>query len=154
MILQDVMTTEPITVESEDFVIDAVKVFRDNRINGAPVMKEKKFVGLLTNEQVLDFMEIHEFGKELLFPAPFDFIEAIIDMKAEIDEVEREFQRIKKSKIGDIMKKDPITASPSMHVSEAADLMTENGLTHLPIIESEKLVGLVTRSDLVKSLIQ
>ncbi|MCD4740269.1 CBS domain-containing protein [archaeon] len=153
MILEEVMTKNPITVEADDHILDAVKVLRENKINGVPVMKDGKFVGLLTNEELLDFMEVHEFGRQLLLPAPLDVMEAVINYQAELTEVEKEFERMKNSKVKDVMEQNPITAEGDMHVSEAADVMTENHITHLPVIKNDKLVGLVTRSDLLKSLI-
>ncbi|MCD6522123.1 MAG: CBS domain-containing protein [Candidatus Diapherotrites archaeon] len=153
MLVKEVMTKKPITVKENDFILDVIKLFKKHRIRGAPVVKKGKLVGLITEKHILDFMEVHDFGSRLVLPAPFDFIEAVIDAHAEVYEVEREFNKLKHGYVKDLMDKNPVTVTPDTHVSEAADIMTEKGITHLPVVEKGKLVGLVTRTDLLKSLV-
>lgn len=157
MLVKEVMTKKPVTFGPEDKIVDAIQVLKDESINGAPVMDKNKFVGLLTTEDVLDYMEIHDFAKEyakdIILPIPFDAVELILEMREEMDEIKKEVNKIKKTKVKEIMNKKPVTVGPSMHVSEAAVLMSDKKITHLPVVEEGKLLGLVTRSDLLKSLI-
>ncbi|MCD6414166.1 MAG: CBS domain-containing protein [Candidatus Diapherotrites archaeon] len=151
MLVKDVMIKEPITLSPNEPIVDAIRKFKKEKISGAPVVEEGKLVGLLTNEQILKFMEVHEFGAELILPSPFDVIEVAEDLWAEIDEAENEFSKLKHNRVKDIMDKSPVTAKPEMHVTEAADIMSKKKLTHLPVVENGKLLGLVTRADLTKT---
>jgi CBS domain-containing protein len=51
--------------------------------------------------------------------------------------------------VRDIMTTDPITVQPSMSVTDAARLMVDKGIGALPVVEGNKLVGLVTEGDLI-----
>ncbi len=51
-----------------------------------------------------------------------------------------------------LMSPDPIPVAPQQSVAEAAQLMTEKGIRHLPVMDGDRLVGLVTRSSLAKAL--
>lgn len=153
MLVKEIMTKKPKTLSTDMNIHDVVQFFRKHRIRGAPVVKDGKLVGLLTERELLDFMEVHEFGGKLWMPAPFDFVEAVLDVKQEVYEVRKEFEKLRNSSVESVMNTDFVTIHPDAHVSEVADLMTENSLTHVPVIEGDTLVGLVTRSDLIKSLL-
>lgn len=51
--------------------------------------------------------------------------------------------------VRDIMTADPITAAADMAVTDAAKLMVDRGIGALPVVEADKLVGLVTEGDLI-----
>ncbi len=153
MLVKDIMTRKPKTISAGMSIHDVVQFFRKHRIRGAPVVEGNKLVGLLTERELLDFMEVHEFGGKLWMPAPFDFIEAVLDVKEEVYEVRKEFEKLRKARVESVMNTDFVTVHPDTHVSEVADLMTEGSLTHVPVVDGDTLVGLVTRSDLIKSLL-
>ena len=153
MLVKQIMTKNPKTVPADMSVHEVVAFFRKKRITGAPVTKKNKLVGIITEFDILDFMEVHEFGGKLWMPMPFDFIEAVLDAKQEVYEVRKEFTKLKNATIEKVMSADIVTVTPDTHVSEVADTMTEANLTHVPVVEDGKLVGLVTRSDLIKSLL-
>ncbi|MBN3037655.1 MAG: CBS domain-containing protein [Candidatus Diapherotrites archaeon] len=153
MLVRDVMTKDVHKLKPEDYVLDAVKLFKKHHVSGAPVEENGRLVGLLSERDVLQYLEVHEFGKHLVLPAPFDIIEAVLDMQAEVEEVRREFDKLKHAYIKDIMKKEVITIHPDAHVSEAADIMLEKHVNRLPVVESGKVMGIVTRSDILKSLL-
>lgn len=153
MEVKDIMTKKPKTISPDTTVHEVVEFFRKHRIRGAPVVKGNKLIGMITERDLLDFMEIHEFGGKLWLPAPFDFIEAVLDAKQEEYEVRKEFNKLKNATAEKVMVTEFVTIAPTAHVSEVADLMTENNLTHVPVVEEDTLVGLVTRSDLIKSLL-
>ncbi|MFC2174292.1 CBS domain-containing protein [archaeon] len=153
MLVKEIMTKNPKTVDADTTVHEVVELFRKHRIRGVPVVKKHQLVGIITEYDLLDFMELHEFGGKLWLPAPFDFIEAVLDAKQEVYEVRKEFEKLRKATAETVMSPEVVTVAPSTHVSEVADLMTEANLTHVPVIEDDKLVGLVTRSDLIKSML-
>jgi CBS domain-containing protein len=55
--------------------------------------------------------------------------------------------------VQDIMERDVITARPEQSVEECMAIMTEKRVRHLPVLEKEKLIGIVSIGDLVKSII-
>ncbi len=51
------MTPNPITVEADDALLDAVRLMRERKIGGAPVVQDGKLVGIVTETDLLDFLE-------------------------------------------------------------------------------------------------
>jgi len=56
-------------------------------------------------------------------------------------------------RISDLLGRTPITVSPAASVTEAANLMLESHIKHLPVVDGERLVGIVDMSDAVKGLL-
>ena len=56
-----------------------------------------------------------------------------------------------KTRVSDIMSKPLIAATPNMHAQEAAKLMLERNIRKLPVVENERLIGLVTLTDLISA---
>ncbi len=153
MEVQDVMNKRPIRVRKGDYILDIVKKFQDKRIRAAPVCDGDTLLGVVSEKDILDFMEVHEFGTKLWLPAPFDFIEAVLSAKEEVHEVELDFAKLKKATAEEIMGEYPKVVSPEDHVSKVADIMSEYTETLVPVLENDKLVGIVTRTDLIKTLL-
>jgi CBS domain-containing protein len=152
MQVREVMNKRPIKVKKSAYIIDIIKLFRDKRIHAAPVCDGDKLLGVVSEKDILDFMEIHDFETKLWLPAPFDFIEAVLDAKAEVKEIQDDFNKLKKATASDIMGDYPTVVSPDDHVSKVADIMSEYKETLVPVVEKKKLVGIVTRSDLIRAI--
>lgn len=60
----------------------------------------------------------------------------------------------KETPVGDIMSGNVITVSPDSTIDECMNLMTNNFIRHLPVIENDKLIGLISIGDVVKYIIQ
>jgi CBS domain-containing protein len=56
--------------------------------------------------------------------------------------------------IKDVMTKELITITPSHTVNECMTLMTDNHIRHLPVLENDKLVGMISIGDIVKDVIE
>ena len=152
MKVRDVMNTKPITIGPDANLGELIALFKENNIRVAPVVDRGKLVGIVSQCDVLDVLEVHGFSG-LWLPAPFDFIEAVLDLKEGVMEVKKKFDELKTTRVRDIMEKNVHTASLDMHVSKAAEIMTEKDFTLLPVIDQGRLVGVVTRSDLVRSML-
>ena len=59
-----------------------------------------------------------------------------------------------KTRVSDIMSKPLIVATPDMHAQEASKLMLERNIRRLPVVENERLIGLVTLTDLISASVQ
>ncbi|KYH29091.1 CBS domain-containing protein [Clostridium colicanis] len=59
-----------------------------------------------------------------------------------------EGQNVKQQKVKDIMTSNPVTGTPNMDVHEAARIMSERQIRRLPIVENDKVVGIVALGDL------
>jgi CBS domain-containing protein len=60
----------------------------------------------------------------------------------------------KDTKIGDLMTPNPFTVSPESSIEECMQLMTAKHIRHLPVVENEKLIGMISIGDVVKNVIE
>jgi CBS domain-containing protein len=52
-----------------------------------------------------------------------------------------------KTRVSEFMTEDPVTASPDMIICEAAEIMGENGFRRIPVVENQKVVGILSAAD-------
>src|SRR5512136_3322716 len=122
MRIRDVMTKNPITVDSETLVLDAQKIMKENNIRRLPVVDKGSLVGIVTQHDLLQAspspatsLSIHELNYHL-----------------------------SKMKVKEIMKKDPVTLTPDTPFEEALRLGQEKKIGAFPIVENGKVVGIAT----------
>jgi acetoin utilization protein AcuB len=131
MFVRDYMTLNPVTVKPEDSVGDALKLLKEHSIRRLPVMVKDSLVGLVTEQ-------------DLLKASP----SAATSLS--VWEINYLFPKIK---IKDVMAKELITVTADMILEEAALVMRENNISSLPVMENDKLVAIITESDLFKAFI-
>lgn len=131
MYVRDYMSVNPITVEPQDTVGDALERLKDHSVRRLPVVSKGKLVGLVTKTDLIKAS-----------PSPATSLS--------IHEINYLFPKIK---IKDIMTTDLITVSPDTAIEEAAVIMRENKFGTLVVVNKGKLVGLITESDLFKAFI-
>jgi CBS domain-containing protein len=59
----------------------------------------------------------------------------------------------KNTKVFEIMAADPVTVHPDQTVQECMEIMTDRHVRHLPVVENEKIIGMVSIGDVVRSII-
>jgi CBS domain-containing protein len=58
------------------------------------------------------------------------------------------------ARLEDVMTRSPLTVDPDVHIVDAARLMGERGIRHLPVVEGENLHGMVGIRDVLRSLVE
>lgn len=130
MRIRDLMTKNPITVESDTLVLDAQKIMSEHNIRRLPVVDKGKLKGIITKHDLLEAS-----------PSPATSLS-----------VHELNYLLSKMKVKEIMKKDPITLTPDMPFEEALRIGQEKKIGSFPVVENGKLVGIATESDIVRSL--
>lgn len=131
MFVREYMTTSPVTVTPEDSLGEALRLMKEHSIRRLPVMAKGKIAGLVTEQ---DLMKASPSSATSL----------------SIWEINYLFPKIK---IKDIMTKEIFTVTPETILEEAALLMQENQISTLPVLDGDKLVGIITESDIFKAFI-
>lgn len=127
---------------------------RQRRISGAPVVEEKKVVGIVSERDIMKLIEEHDINLNLILPSPFDVVELPLRMKHEIDEIMEVIKKTAATAVEEIMTKRVITISPDATVAEATKIMGIEMINRLPVVDKEgKLVGIVTRGDVIGTLV-
>jgi acetoin utilization protein AcuB len=130
MRIRDVMTKNPITVDSESLVLDAQRIMKENNIRRLPIVDKGKLVGIVTKHDLLEAspspatsLSIHELNYLLA-----------------------------KMKVKEVMKKNPLTLTPDTPFEEALRFGQDKKIGSFPVMDKGKLVGIITESDIVRFL--
>ncbi len=150
--VQKVMTREVITAESQDSVIDIIKKLSENDISGVPVVDDEyNVIGIISEKDILRALKTESRTLSLIFPSSHALgmsFEESVDHR----ELKEALKEIKKMKIKDIMNKDVIAIDPSMTLAEGANIMIKHNINRIPVVKKEKLIGIVTRGDIIKGI--
>ncbi len=143
MIVSDIMTREVTSVAPGAKLEDAVHLMAERRLSGLPVVdKDGSVVGLLTEGDLLRRVEIGTLGKGHGWLAMI-FLPATCAC---------DYVRTHARSVEMLMSGDVISIAPGAGLAEAARLMQKHRIKRLPVIEKGRLVGIVSRSDIIKTL--
>ncbi len=131
MLVRDYMSLSPITVSPEDSVGHALQLMKDHSIRRLPVVSKDKIVGIVTRQ-------------DLLRASPSSAT------SLSVWEINYLFPKIK---ISEVMTRKVISISPESVLEQAALVMRENSVSALPVVENNRLVAIITESDIFKALI-
>ncbi len=147
------MKTDVIYFNPEDSVFDAAKGFSVNNISGAPVVKDGKVVGVISESDIIKFMKLKFPEEKFEVNEPHTISLIVMFMLKDQIEFKKELQRISKIKVKDVMSKIVLHTHPEANLHEVATLMDAHDINRLPVIVEGKLVGIIARADLIKALI-
>ena len=148
MRVKDIMTRQVVTLSPEESIEEAAKKLRDNRISGAPVVEGGRIAGIVSEADLMKLFE-SEMSISLVLPSPLEIIELPVKMHRQLREAAR---RLSVRKVKDIMTREVITIDEDASVEEAARKMARHRINRLPVLREGKLVGIVTRGDVIKAL--
>ncbi len=137
-----------------DSVFEVAKVFSKNNISGAPVVKNDKVVGVITEGDLLNFLKIKLPEVNGLAEEPHVLTLMIANFVKEGLEFINEAKKISKTKVDNFMSKEIISIGPEANILEAAQIMATCKVNGLPVISNDKLVGIISRADLIKALLE
>ena len=144
---KDIMTTEVITISPETEVAQTAKLLLTNRINGLPVVNEAgELVGILCQSDLI----IQQ--KNIPIPSLFTLLDGFIPLTSS-KKLDREVEKIAATTAADAMTANPVTVNPDTGIEEIAALMVEKNYHTLPVMDGDKIVGIVGKEDVLKTLI-
>jgi len=144
---QDIMTREVITISPEADITEAVKILLDKGINGLPVIDgEGHLVGILCQSDLVRMQ------KSLPIPSLFTLLDGFVPLSSSAL-LDAEVKRIAASKVSDAMSTKVVTIEPDMTIDEIAALMVDKKFHTLPVTHDGKLLGIVGKKDVLKTLI-
>jgi len=147
--VRDVMTSSVITLNVTDNLHDATVKFAINGISGAPVLDESgKLVGMLSESDILEFIKQFQEKIKMEYPS-ISFLSLPLDQIVDDEEALRTYQEISSKKVEEIMRRDLETVDPDAPLTDAIDLMLQNDMKRIPVMEHERVVGIITCSDII-----
>ena len=144
--VKDIMTKKLITVSPEMEITHAAKLLLEKRINGVPVVEEGgKMVGILCQSDLITQQ------KRFPIPSVFTLLDGIIPLTS-TKRIEKEAQKISATTVAHAMTPNPVTVTSEMSIEDVATIMVDKNFHTLPVVDKEKLVGIVSKEDMLKTL--
>ena len=145
--VKDIMTREVITVTPDTEILKAAQLLLEKRINGLPVVDEAgQLVGLLCQSDLVAQQ------KKIPLPSLFTLLEGFVPLTS-MKRIDREVEKIAAVTVGQAMTPDPVTVDPHTDIEEVAALMADKKYHTLPVIEDGRLVGIVGKEDVLRTLL-
>ncbi len=153
MDIGSIMNKKVITLSPNMTIRGAYETFVKNNISGAPVVDSRgRLLGILTVKDILKVIKsrMEDIGI-YVFPTPFDFMDTI---PMEIPEENRaDFESISNILVEEIMERKVHYVTPNTDIFDALSLLVKKEVSRLPVVDEDKrVVGIVTRSDLLKAI--
>ena len=132
MLIKEWMSTSVITINDNDSLNDAIKLFESRVISMLPVLKDGKVVGIITDGDVKKAM-----------PSDANTLDKF-EIPSLLDTV----------KIKSVMSKPVITTSVDHTVDEAARNMLKKGISGMPVLDhKDRIEGIITKSDVFRCFV-
>lgn len=151
MLAKDLMKKDVVCFAPEDSIFHVAKTFSSKNISGAPVVENDKLVGIISETDLIKFIKMQtverahpELGVSL----------SLVDLLRRYVSMRREFKEISKVKVRGVMNKHVVCVNPNTTLPEVAEIMDKYDIHRVPVVENGKLVGIISRSDLIRSLIK
>jgi CBS domain-containing protein len=138
----DIMEENWPTLSPEQTVEDAIKLFAESSISGAPVVEDGRLAGIVTEGDLI-FQDA-----DIKSPGFLDILGGLIPL-GNWDEYRREALKSAGVTVGEVMTTEVLTVGPEDTLSEAATIMAEERIKLLPVAEEGQLRGVVTRMDIL-----
>ncbi|BEQ15632.1 CBS domain-containing protein [Desulfoferula mesophila] len=144
---KDIMTREVLTLTPDTEVTKAAKLLLQKGFNALPVVdKAGRLKGILCQSDLISQQEA------LPVPSYFTLLDSFIPLTS-LKKIEREVQKIAATSVEQAMTPDPVTVGPDTPIEEIASLMVEKGFHTLPVLDEGKLVGVVGKEDILRTLV-
>lgn len=152
MRVEEVMTKKVITLKSSQTVSEAVGELAEHGISGAPVVdSEGKLVGMVTEQDIIGALKTRSKHIEMVYPSLSVLSVAFVE-KNDIKETIEAFGEISNLKVSEIMNEDVHFAEKGTDLAAVVETMSKKGINRVPVMDSGKLVGIVSRADIIKGL--
>ncbi len=132
MQVKDLMTTKVFTVTPNDLIDRVFFLIHYEKLRHLPVIEKGKVVGIISDRDMYKALGPKSNSK-------------VIETNSDNTEL-----HVVVKKVRHIMKRGVITVTADTLASEAASLMTEHRIGALPVVEKEKLIGILTSTDILK----
>jgi CBS domain-containing protein len=143
---RDMMTKNVITATPDMEIAQAARLLLENHFNGLPVVDDKgRLIGIICQDDLI----VQQ--KKLPLPSLFTFFDGLIPLTS-YRSLEKEVDKIVASTVSQAMTPDPITIDPDTSLEDIATLMVGNNIHTLPVVEGDRLVGIIGKEDVLRTL--
>lgn len=143
---RDIMTPDPITVAPDAGVVEAARLMTDNNVGALPVMDDGRLVGLVTEgDLIMQDVRIE-------YPTYIQLLDGFIMYPPAHARFEHELKKAVAATVEDVMTAEPVTVSADALIEDVATLLSERDVSRLPVLDAGRLVGIVSKHDIVRAI--
>jgi len=141
------MSKNVVTVSPDMDIVQVAAILLEKRINGLPVVDSNgRLVGIICQSDLIAQQ------KQLPIPSIFNLLDGLIPLKS-LNKIEKEVQKISATTVAHAMTVDPVSVDPEASIETVASLMVNENFHSLPVVERGKLVGIVGKEDVLRTLL-
>ena len=145
--VKDIMTSDVIFVTPEMEIVQAARLMLEKRVNGLPVVDSSgTVVGILCQSDMVAQQ------KSVPIPSLFSLLDGFMPLTS-LKRIEKEVEKIAAITVAEAMTAKPVTVTPDTAIEEVASLMVDKCFHTLPVVKDGKLVGVVGKEDVLRTLI-
>jgi CBS domain-containing protein len=145
--VSEIMTREVITVQPDTTLRELAQILSYRNINGVPVVDDHgNVLGVVCESDLVNQ------NKPLHIPTVFVILDSVIPLENPW-RLQKEFKRLTATIVEDIYSRPAVFVEPDTDLTEVARLMSDRKLYSLPVLDGGKLVGIVGKGDVIRSLI-
>jgi CBS-domain-containing membrane protein len=139
----DVMTSEVITADENASVQSVAKLMAKHGISAVPVVdKDNRVIGMVSEGDLLHRAETGTEQRRSWW----------LEMMSSTNQLAGEYLKSHSSRVKDVMRRDVISVTDTTPVADIAVLLETNRIKRVPVLRDSKLVGIVSRANLVRAL--
>lgn len=142
----DIMTREVVSIKGSTTVREMAVIFDTMSFGTLPIVDD---AGNLTG--IVTASDLVEQDRPLHMPTVISIFDWVIPLEGE-SSLQRELDKITAQTASELASADVATVTPGDPVSSAAEIMSSKKLHALPVVEGNKLVGMVSRIDIIRSM--
>jgi CBS domain-containing protein len=142
--VSDLMSSDVVTVNENHAITHVINLMEENKIGRILVIRDNEPVGIITSENI-SFAQVDD-------PETGVNVERIYFVRSVDGEEKKNVRMVSMFTAGDIMADDLVILNKDSDASEAAKLMIEKDISGLPVVDNGELVGILTKTDLIKGI--
>jgi CBS domain-containing protein len=143
----DIMTKPAIAVDADTPVDAVAKLLSEQRLSGVPVLgRAGEILGIVTEEDLIVR------NANLHLPTFLNFLDGLFPVRGQ-HEFDQEVRRMLATSASEVMSENLYVVSPDDDVSDVASLMIEKHANPLPVMRDGKLVGMISRADIIRLMV-
>ncbi len=150
--VKDIMTPDPVTVRVDSPIREAAGLLRKYHIGGLPVMDGDRVAGIVTETDIISLLDTGSLSSDLWLPSPLEVIEVPVREFINWEKTKRALTDIGDREVRQVMSSPAVTIDEESDIADAASLMLRERIARLPVIRNGKLIGIVTRADIVRGI--
>jgi len=141
-----------VTVRVDSPIREAAGLLRKYHIGGLPVMDGDRVAGIVTETDIISLLDTGSLSSDLWLPSPLEVIEVPVREFINWEKTKRALTDIGDREVRRVMSSPAVTIDEESDIADAASLMLRERIARLPVIRNGKLIGIVTRADIVRGI--